>query len=200
MLSYFSLLSGKTEKLLKNKTKGNISSYPYRMDDNSVEKQLSVHLKWKLYIEVNLQVIKPRFSARLAQKYTIFEFKAQGHFQAVFSVHLYCSKDVKCFFLHSIDLPYKGTNCNSSLLQPKELHSPDSFKRPTISRQGRGNESKEPQLHPKDNTAETCAAHQRIQSCTFWFMLTWRLLFLVWYPVGYHLQSRGSFRLHWALH
>lgn len=142
------------------------------MDDNSVEKQLSVHLKWKLYTEVNLQVIKPRFSARLAQKYTIFEFKAQGQFQAAFSVHLYHSKDVKCFFLHSIDLPYKGTNCNSSLLQSQQLHSPKSFRRPPISRQGTGNGSKEPQLHPKANTAGNCAAHHRIQSSIVWFMPT----------------------------
>ena len=171
------------------------------MDGISVENQASAHLKWKLHIKVSLQVIKLSFSSRLAQQYTIFKFKAQGQVLAVFSACLYCSKDVKCFFPTPLICPIKRTNCNcnSSPLQCKQLHSPDSFKRPAGSREpaiGTGYpfapqagemKARSIKLYSTDNAAENCIAHQRIQSYIFWSTLMWSLLFLMWYPDWYHL-------------
>lgn len=142
------------------------------MDGTSVKNQASAHLKWNLHIKVSLQVIKPRFPSRLAQKYTIFKFKAQGQVLAVFYCNTGMLKDVKCFFSTPLICPIKRTNCNcnSFPLQCKQLHSPDSFKRPAGSREpgiGTGYpfapltgemKARSIKLYSTDNTAKNCIA------------------------------------------
>lgn len=73
----------------------------------SVSKSGLCTLDVEVIYKASLQVINPRSSSRLSQKYTVFKFKAQGQVLAVFSARLYCGKDVKCFFSTPLICPIK---------------------------------------------------------------------------------------------